>query len=319
MEKLMKNYKSTLPTGFIKDGYRDLMKRMKTQNDNGHNHKELLSALPQLLASIFDGSSLGKDVITIPINDAFKEGRKIKSLDDKQEKIFNKAYIEYDNKIKQGLIFAGIFGGAYLVINTKSQSLEDELEIRKNDIENIAVLDPTQLMPFEISGNPLSKNYMKPTYYMSLYSETIHPSRVIFIDGDVCTNATRELNQGLGLSRYERIYSELKKLDTASEMILDITSTLSQDVISIDGLNEVLADKTGKGTELVHERLNIINSIKSIMSTLAIDGKDSYTNINRSLTGTDRVLQFLQMMVSSASRIPITKLFTKLAIIFLLH
>jgi phage-related protein (TIGR01555 family) len=96
-------------------------------------------------------------------------------------------------------------------------------------------------------------------------------------------------------------------------MVLDITSTLSQDVISIDGLNEVLADKTGKGTELIHERLNIVNSIKSIMSTLAIDGNDSYTNVNRSLVGTDKVLQFMQMMVSSASRIPITKLFGKSA------
>ena len=303
--------KRTLLT-ILKDGYTSLSKKIGTAEDitsQMATQKVSITNLYPVVEGIFDSQSLGKDVVTIPINDSFKEGRTIKSLEDEDRKTFNEYYIEVDEKIKLGLVYAGIYGGAYLVISSKSQTLNDELGIRQDGLENIFVLDPTQLVAMDVGGSPLSENYLKPDYYTSTYGDTVHTSRVIYIDGEVCSNATREVNQGLGLSKYERIASEIQNLSIGNNRALNILSVMHQDVIAIDGLNEALT--TDEGEDAIHERLTILNQFKSVLSTLAIDGKDSYSNVSRSLSGVKDVIEVQMMLLSSASRIPMTKLFGK--------
>lgn len=304
---------STLSTNILlRDGYISLSKKIGTTQDITSTmamQKTSITNLYPVLENIFDSQSLGKDIITIPINDSFKEGRKINNLEDKEKKSFNKYYIELDEMIKLGLIYAGVYGGAYLIISSKNQSLKDKLVVRQGNLDNIFILDPTQLTPQKISGNPLSENYLKPEHYTSTFGETIHISRVIYIDGEVCTNSTRELNQGLGLSKYERIASEIQNLSIGNNRALNILSVMHQDVIAIDGLNQALQSKEGE--DAIYKRLTILNQFKSVLSTLAVDGKDIYSNVSRSLTGVKDILEVQMMMLSSASRIPMTKLFGK--------
>jgi phage-related protein (TIGR01555 family) len=291
----------------IKDGYVSASKKIGTSQDITSNKSLQPQNITQsyyYVAELYDTISLAKNIIDVPINDAFKEGR---TLADENLKVSD-FYRVNDRVISLAMKSARVFGGCYIYLEDGGEPNAELLKEKILSLKKIELQDITNYGTMDL--NPLSDNYLKhEDIRVTASNIEIHKSRLLYLDGESCTDERRKLLNGYGLSTFERISTDIQNVDISMNRGLNILETLSQDVISVEGLNESLKD-TGSETEIV-DRLTAMNQIKSIMSTLVIDGEDKYFNVNRSLSGVTDIITEAKEMLCSASRIPYSKLFGK--------
>lgn len=312
IERKQRNSKSTIQY----DGFRNLLKGFGSERDTRvattYGTTPRISNLYSLLEDLYVTNSMAAKAIDIPIDDAFREGREITSLEDEQLKQFNNTYKKIDKKINYALKIARVYGGSFIAVITKDQDQSKPLtNISKDSIYNITVLDPTQVVPQNLDRNPLSPNYLKPTnYIISNTSVKLHPSRLFYIDGITTTKDERERNNGYGSSLFERIYLNIQDSVGANTSLRNLIEQSNIDVVGMKDLTKSVAS----GAEVVvQERIEILSKMKSMLNTIAIDADDSYTNIAKNFGTLDKIqIQFIQL-VAFAADIPFTRFFGKSA------
>ena len=296
----------------FKDGFVNLLKGLGTAEKDTRvqtNYQETkrISRLWSMLDDLYATNSLAAKVIDIPINDAFREGRLIDMQDANKRDEVEELYIDIDTKINLALKYADVFGGSVLVVVSKDDELSKPItNMTKGDLVNVAVLDASQLVPQTLDRNPLSKNYNKPTSYLITNTTVnIHPSRVYYVDGVNTTNRERERNNGLGSSKYERMYYNIQDAIQTNVSIRNLVEQSNIDVVKIDGMNDAVASGA---EEVVKERLQILSQMKSLLNTIGIDGKDDYVNIAKSFGTLDKIQMNMYSLVAMAADIPVTRL-----------
>ena len=296
----------------FKDGFVNLLKGLGTAEKDTRvqtNYQETkrISRLWSMLDDLYATNSLAAKVIDIPINDAFREGRLLDIEDANKRDEVEELYIDIDTKINLALKYADVFGGAVLVVVSKDDELSKPItNMTKGDLVNVAVLDASQLVPQTLDRNPLSKNYNKPTSYLITNTTVnIHPSRVYYVDGVNTTNRERERNNGLGSSKYERMYYNIQDAIQTNVSIRNLVEQSNIDVVKIDGMNDAVASNA---EDVVKERLQILSQMKSMLNTIGIDAKDDYVNIAKSFGTLDKIQMNMYSLVAMAADIPVTRL-----------
>jgi len=289
----------------ITDGYYSLTNKIGTIEDvtSGLDiTAQNLTINRPYLAQVYNSIGILRNVIDIPVDDAFREGR----IFTEKEDILKDFYETYDGVISLALKSARTFGGSFLYLDDNRPPMEGLL---KGKLDRIVLLEIDDLLPLDsIQLNPLSDNYLRHAgYAIHATGETVHPSRLIYIDG-VATNKDRRIeNAGMGVSLIEIVTPEIQQLMTGVNRGVNILTVLGQDVLKIDGLNESLSVTESQSE--IESRLMSINRLRGILSTLVIDAEDSYENVNRSLGGVQPLITELKEMVCSVARIPYSKLF----------
>jgi len=291
------------------DGYVSLSQKIGTQEDIQTKMNIGASNITEnvdYLERFYDSNSLFMNIVNIPVDDAFKEGRTILEQDTKES--LEAKYREFGviEIVRKALEMARLYGGAYIYVSDGRNPNE---ELNPKMIKRFSVILPHQLVQVEpLNINPIADDYLESTKFaIAVTSETIDPSRMIYIDGDRCSDTRRQELGGFGLSVLERVIEEIQKVEVSSNRALNILDRLSQDVLKLDGLNDALTEAGSE--EMLIKRLTSINAVKGVLSTLAIDGEDEYTNVNRSLGGIKDVINGFKELVASSSRIPYSKLF----------
>jgi len=298
------------------DGFVNLLKSFGGSNDTReqttYGHTPRISQKYQILDDLYATSWLAAKVVDIPVDDALREGRTLDIEDDKKLKEIEEFYKQVDKKINLALKYARIFGGSALIIVSKDDDLKQPItKMTQGDLVNIAVVDASQLTPQELDRNPLSPNYLKPnSYIVTGSSQTIDASRVLYVDGVTTTNRERETNNGFGSSIYERINNNIEDAAQTNVALRNLIEQSNIDIVKMDGLNDAIASGS---EDVVQERIQVMSSMKSILNTIAIDGKDDYVNIAKSFANLDTVQMNMFMLVAASADIPFTRFMGKSA------
>ena len=302
------------------DGFVNLLKSFGGANDTRtqtqYGYTKRITILHNMLDDLYTTSWLAAKVVDIPVEDAFREGRTfdLGEGDDNNKKLteLNDFYIQVDEKIELGLKYARVFGGAALVLVSTDDDLAKPItQMQQNDLINIAVVDATQIIPQTLDRNPLSKTYMQPESFTIVgCAGTIHASRVIYIDGVTTTNRERERNNGFGSSVYERGHKNIEDATQTTVAVRNLVEQSNLDVLKMEGLNKAVASNAEKE---VKERIAVVSEMKSMLNTIAIDGKDDYVNIAKNFSTLDKIQMNMFMIVSAAYDIPFTRFMGKSA------
>jgi len=281
-----------------------------TTNTN-YNMNNLKSLIRNELNSLYTKNWVATKVVDIPVDDALKSERIYQCEDFERLEIFKECLNHYhiDKKISQLFKWAKVFGSALIVFVTNDDELDKPLMIdslKENCLKNIIVLDRFDTNSVEIDRNPLSKRYLKPSYYrLNGTSQLIHHSRCVQIDGCETTNWNRDLLAGFGLSIFENSSQELMNATLSPQLLINLVAQSNLDVFKINGLNEALTDKND---DLIIKRLEVIMQSKSIFKGTALDKEDDYINVTKSFAGLNEINTGFMQTVAGVYDIPYTRL-----------
>ena len=194
-------------------------------------------------------NALARRIVTAPIDDSVKNGLKIKG--DTDNKILQ--YMETIN-VEGAFVEAGywdrLYGRSCIFIMADDGGKADEpINLNKLDsIKGFVVYDKRCIIEdqtgFLINDDPNDSNFGKTEYYtitpLNGQQFTVHHSRVLMFDGEILPRQERIQNNGAGLSCLNGIIKAIRRNDTAHARALDIIERISQAVMKLRGMSELL-------------------------------------------------------------------------------
>jgi phage-related protein (TIGR01555 family) len=262
-------------------------------------------------------NALVRKIIDTPAEEAVKNWIKIKGDTEDCLAIQMHDDLNTEEHFANGLRWSRLFGGsAVLMTINDGGTLEDELN-EKNimEIEALRVYDKREVIinePMLMNDDPYSKNYGLPEWIqicpqsggMPFY---VHRSRVLTFDGDPIPNDERARRSGWGLPTMQGLFDAIAHNDDSYSTGRLLLERMSQAIVMLNGLNEKI--ETDEGSEVVKQRLDLIDLARSIRNIMALDKEDEFKVFNVPLTNVPEMIDRFGMFVSALANIPYTMLF----------
>lgn len=275
------------------------------------------------LTSIYAENGIGSRIINRPAADSVR--RWFSVPDDPENKIINQlSAINAQDAIKKAQSWARLYGGAIIIMNTDDgRLLEEELIVnRVKEIKGLKVFSRPNIQ-FDYTSidiDPESNTFEEPTQftittrYGSMFK--VHRSRCLIFKGYEIPNIPNQLERGTsntsedwywGISELYRVYTNLRSL---SSSIQGISSILQEFVVSLYKIKDLSQVILQGNLDVLYDRMDIIHTSKSNLNGVFLDADgEDYQRNSAQLSGVDKVLEMLVLMLSGASGIPITLLF----------
>ena len=122
-------------------------------------------------------------------------------------------------------------------------------------------------------------------------------------------SANNNNSGNLGVGILEDCREEIEGYRKAMRVSNRLLKTKAIDILTIEGLNEILLTTGGQDT--VQERLNSINFLKSVFDTLLLDDNTEFTTADKQLGGVQDIIEENKIALCSATSIPMSRLFGK--------
>lgn len=302
------------------DGLENLVAGLGTSRDKrSHTRYTFPRFLTRFdLENMFRGSWLSKRIVTAIPDDMTREWRRFTFADDdenpniealeKEEKALN-----VKEKFKEALYWARLYGGSMIIIGTKdSVDMTVPLvaeKIKKGDIKYMHVLDRWRCSPSGKTDTDLtSPNFGKPLTYMIAESAVeVHWTRVIRFNGQKLPYFAWQSNGQWDDSELQHIYESIVNYDTSTASIASMLFEANIDVVSSEGLTDLLGTKEGEAK--VIKRFQLGQMMKSFNRTLVLDAKEKYEKKQNSFASIDKIWGQFMVDVSGASHIAMSVLF----------
>lgn len=256
---------------------------------------------------IWRHNGMGKRIIKLPIQDAFREGYKVTEDDDDE---IVKWIVKKNlwKKFKTCARWADVFGGCVIVLGIKDGGdLEDEVDENKiDDISFAHVFDKSQVNVYNLDTDVDSANFGEPeTYDISPInggdSFRVHHSRIIRIDGEKLTEREFQRNNYWHDSVYQAIYKEVERASTGQVSVSRALDELYIYIMKMRGL----AQQVAQGNEAkVVKRLNQVDLTRNSLNMIGIDENEEIIRNSITLTGVSDALNLLYQAVSIVTGIP---------------
>ena len=261
-------------------------------------------------------NALARRIVTAPIDDSIKNGFKIKG--DTDDKILQ--YMETID-VEGALVEAGYWDRLYgrsciFIMADDGGNADDPINFNKLErIKGLKVYDKRNIIEDMtgafINDDPNDDNFGKNEYYsitpFNGKQFFVHHSRLLMFDGEILPNLERIQNNGAGLSCLNGVIKAIGRNDTAHARALDIIERISQAVMKLDGMSDLLQSE--EGTEQVKRRLDLIDMARNLLNTIAIDKDDDFSIHNMSVAGVRELIQEFQQEIAGMTSIPVTILF----------
>ena len=272
----------------------------------------------QQCSHLYTYNGIAKAIIDIPADEAMRSGFEV-DTDTMDEDAINKQVqslcedLNVQYKFSEALAWADLYGGSVIVVMADDgRRLDEPLNwdgLRR--IEKLKVFDKTNIVGSRQYQDASAPQYMDvELYYINTFGANpmwVHESRVLRFDGGRLPLYQRNLRLGWGAKRFESIKEEIERYSNGHEYALQALTRLSQDVVKLDGLTNILA--TEGGDVAVQKRMQMIDMVRSMMNSIAIDGADEYDRKGLSLSGIRELLEQFEIAICGATGIPATKLF----------
>lgn len=297
------------------DGYYDAFIRRGVQQYMYNNTYYEQKSSDAELTMIYQ-NALARRIVTSPIDDCIKHWLKIKG--DKEDKILQ--YMQ-ELDVEGAFVEAGYWDRLYgrsciFIMADDGGSPMDAVNYNKLDsIRGLVVYDKRDIIE-DMSGllrndDPNDDNFGNTEYYticpMNGTPFDVHHSRLLMFNGETLPRRERIANNGAGLSCLDGVIKAIRRNDTAHARALDIIERVSQAVLKLKGLSDMLM--TDEGTMAVKTRLDLLDMSRNILNSMAIDLEDDFQIHNMSVAGIREIIQEFQQEISGMTGIPVTILF----------
>lgn len=230
---------------------------------------------------------------------------------DSQEAIDVDDEFHISQLFREAYIWARVFGTSAIVLDLKgtgrAETPLDLSRLKKGCIRSLQVVDRTRLMPTgTVEMNPMSTEYGYPQHY-TLGGSTvqIHRSRILRFEGTPLTRYENWKNQWYSDSVLIPLANTIDNFHTAAESAAALVNEASADVVSIEGLQNLLTHPTGE--QMLHKRFRMMKQMKSIHNILLMDSKEEYGTKTIALNGVkDLIWEYLRI-IAAAVGIPATR------------
>lgn len=304
---------------FKQDGYLNAMfgQGYKFTDPFSHYRQGFDFVSDQQCSHLYAYNGIAKAIIDIPADEAMRNGFEIES--DVNEEEINKEVcsicedLQVQDKFSEALAWADLYGGGLIVVLADDgRNIDEPLNYEGlRRIEKLKVFDRTNVVGSIQYQDASAPQYMDvEQYYINTFGSNpmwVHESRVLRFDGGRLPLYQRNLRLGWGAKRFESIKDEIDRWCNGNEMGLQALTRLSQDVLQLDGLTNILA--TEGGDVAVQKRMQMLDMVRSMMNSIAIDGADKYDRKGLSLSGIKELLEQFEIALCACTGIPATKLF----------
>ena len=271
----------------------------------------------QQCTHLYTYNGIAKSIIDIPADEAMRNGFEVEfegdddAINRQVQSLCEDLDVQY--KFSEALAWADLYGGSVIVVMADDGRMIDEPlnydSLRR--IEKLKVFDKTNIVGAKQYQDASAPQYMDvEQYYINTFGINpmwVHESRVLRFDGGRLPLYQRNRRLGWGAKRFESIKDEIDRYCNGHEYALQALTRLSQDVVKLDGLTNILA--TEGGDVAVQKRMQMIDMVRSMMNSIAIDGADEYDRKGLSLSGIKELLEQFEIAICSCTGIPATKLF----------
>ena len=272
----------------------------------------------QQCTHMYTYNGIAKSIIDIPADESMRNGFEIE-IEGMDDDVINRQVqslcedLDVQYKFSEALAWADLYGGSIIVVMADDGRMLDEPlnydSLRR--IEKLKVFDKTNIVGSKQYQDASAPQYMDvEQYYINTFGSNpmwVHESRVLRFDGGRLPLYQRNLRLGWGAKRYESIKDELERYCNGHEYALQALTRLSQDVVKLDGLTNILSMEGGDVA--VQKRMQMIDMVRSMMNSIAIDGEDEYDRKGLSLSGIKELLEQFEIAICGITGIPATKLF----------
>lgn len=246
---------------------------------------------------------LVQTAIDLPVLDALRGGLDFNSdqLDTNDIEVLED-YLEENailQRIGDAFIWARLFGGGALIVNSQAQDHEEPLS---NDdlIGDIEFYDACR---WELTCERMIPKSGKYGYY----GKQLDASRVILILGKRAPWLLRAQLADWGMSELERVIEAFNLWLRTNNVIYEILDEAKLDIYQLAGFREALA--TSSGTALTTKRIQTMNQIKNFNNALVLDINDKYETKQLGFGGLAEIKKESRMEIAAAFRMPMSRLF----------
>jgi phage-related protein (TIGR01555 family) len=253
-----------------------------------------------MLCYMYKTHGLLQTAIDMPVMDALRGGVEITcdqmDGDDIQQL---QRRLETSNafaSIAETAIWARLFGGAGLVINTDYGDMSTPL--REKNITNLA---------FYAAARWEASSVNRYSEYYEFYGKKLHHSRFITMAGKAAPYFIKFVLQGWGMSEMERMIEPFNMYLRMKDVIYELMREAKIDVYRLKNFTDQLV--TNAGTEATRARLSLMNTAKSFQNAIVMDKEDEFEQKQITFAGLAEMDQNNQKYIASALRMPMSKLF----------
>lgn len=217
--------------------------------------------------------------------------------------------------LTDGLRWARLHGGgAILMLVRDGRLLTDPLDLgRIEQVTDLIDYPATAITAgTQTYGDASKPNYGLPTHYQ-LEPKVgkpflVHETRLLLLPGDPLPKgrASSQRLPWLGRSALESCWKDLSRYREALRLARAIMERKQQAVHKMAGLGEMLAADQDR---IVAKRLDLVDTVRNVFNSLAVDGEDDFVVNDSNLGGIDAVIREMKVALAGSSHMSIPILF----------
>ena len=279
-----------------------------------------------LLNSMFRNDWIAAAIVTAIPTDMCKNWYTLKGQIT-PEQIAEYETVERKTKIKRqilrGLKWGSLFGGAagIIVVQGQEDMLDQPLNlhmIMPGQFRGIIIADrwsgvyPDTTLVQDIDD----PDFGTPEFYNFAMSETdiangikVHHSRVLIFPGEELPYNEAMAENWWGMSKLERVYTELTKRNTTSANIAQLIFQANIRTYKMANLGELLMATDPQSQRDLYQVLSAQNHLMSSMGMNVMDKEDEFSTSQYTFSGVSDVYELFMLDVAGAAETPVTKLF----------
>lgn len=298
----------------LNDGLANALSGLNTERDKAaHSYYAEPTIDAMELVNAYRGSWMARKIVDIPALDSCRNWRAWQALPQQIELIeAEEKRLNVRGRVLEARKKARLFGGAAIYIDLGDDASEplDVTKVKKGGVRFLTVFSPRQLVPGEIDTDPMSEFFGMPKEFTIAGGATgqarIHPSRLtVFYGNDLPDRDITASAFGWGDSVLLAVMSAVKQAESASANINSLIYEANVDVVSIEGLAEIL--KMAGGEDKVRELLKLNLDAKSNLRALVLDAKNTYARKAVSFASLPDLMDRFDQHAAGAADIPMTR------------
>lgn len=277
------------------------------------------------IAAIYNSGGVGATIISSVADDMTRKGfylidednKKASNTDKNLKKLMKKfKKLAGAQKMNTLIRWARAYGGGLLVMRiSDGKGLEDPLN--EKNIRTIEKMEAHEggrngaVTIFRRYSDKNSIKYGEPEIYTITpaqgISYRVHETRTIRLNGREVDHRTKIQLDGWNGSELNPVYENLLSLFSVMSSGEQVLDELVIGTLKLDNLDALVA--TPEGEEALRRRLDLVDTSKSIETTVAISTTEEYERHTANLGGMDKLQQNSMIILSGSADIPATRLF----------
>jgi len=301
----------------------------------------------------YRGDDLAARIVEIPAREMTRKWLDVLVQDDDADfsKAAQEAMLEHFKRLnvqeqfREGLKWAGVFGGAALLVGAADGAADAILPLDMTKIRSVdwlTMLDARECIAVNWYGDVAAPKYGEPMVYriqpltldlganMTLQSEAIaklelnglfnvakersnglvryvHESRIIRFEGVRLTRRQMRRQRGWGDSAYVRVAEEIRDFQGLFDNVAQLMTDVSQAVYKVKGLAEILA--SAQGSQQFMARLQMLDAARSSIRALVLDTEgEEFERKGTPLGGIADIIDKFMLRLAAASELPVALL-----------